>query len=81
MLRKASEPASVQYNGSEPIVISSEGKVNDYFNQKDNGSIKLLTKKNVKEVLEQVCGSSNAIENGQLDKVTIQQALEACDKH
>jgi hypothetical protein len=79
LLRKASDPSETQYIGSEPVVISSEGKIDDYFIRKNNGPLQLLTTKNVKEVLEKNCGSSAGIEAGKLDIAAVQKLVEACD--
>jgi hypothetical protein len=77
LLRKANEPSGVQYNGSEAIVVSSEGNIDDLFIRKAGGSLKLLTKANIKEVLG-VCAASFDTKNFDLENV--KKAVEACDK-
>jgi hypothetical protein len=74
LLRKASEP-SVQYNGADAIVVTSEGSVDDLFVKKADGTINLLTKKNYKEVLGACAGTIDAfsVEN-------VKKGVEACDK-
>ena len=76
LLRKASEPQGLQYNGPDAAVVSSEGNINDLFIRKQQGSLVLLTKKNIKEVL----GSSCTIDVATFDVGNIKKAVEACDK-
>ena len=82
LLRKANEPAGVQYNGNEPVVISSEGDVDDYFVKKGaDGSLQLLTNKNAKEVVGKFCSScATAIDATKFDLATVKKAIEDCDK-
>jgi len=65
----------VQYNGADAIVVSSEGSIDDLFVKKADGNIKLLTKKNYKEVLGDCAGTIDAfsVEN-------VKKSVEACDK-
>ena len=82
LLRKANEPAGVQYNGTEPVVISSEGNVDDYFVKKGTGaSLELITQKNVKEVLGKFCSKcAVAIDATKFDITAVKKAVEDCDK-
>lgn len=57
VLRKANEPSDIQYNGNDPIVITSEGKVDDIFIQANNTPLLLINKKNANEVLGKVCAA------------------------
>lgn len=81
LLRKASEPSGLQYNGSEAVVISSEGKVDDYFIKKNaNNSLQLLTKKNAAETFKSICPTCSASINADtFDLNNIKTALAACD--
>lgn len=74
LLRKASEPG-LQYNGTEAAVVSSEGKIDDLFVKKSDGSVKLLTKKNYKEVLGDCAGTIEAF-----GAEAVKKAVEGCDK-
>lgn len=74
LLRKASEP-STQYNGTDAIVVTSEGDIDDLFFKKNEDAMKLVTKKNYKEVLG-VCAGT--IETFNTDNV--KKAVEGCDK-
>jgi hypothetical protein len=83
LLRKANEPSGVQYNGVEPVVISSsEGDVDDYFAKKTNdASFYLLTSKTLKEVLGKFCSSCAITPDAtKFDIAAIKKAVEACDK-
>lgn len=82
LLRKANEPSGVQYNGSEAVVISSEGSIDDLFIKKNgDASLILLTKKNVKEVLGKVCNSCVSGMNAtKFDADTMKKVAEDCDK-
>lgn len=74
LLRKASEAAGVQFNGSEAVVVTSEGDIDDLFIKKAPGGLQLLTKKNAKELLGDCAG---AIEK--LDAETAKTLLASCD--
>jgi hypothetical protein len=74
LLRKASEP-SVQYNGTDAVVVTSEGNIDDLFVKKNNEGLKLVTKKNYKDVLGDCAGT---IETFTADNV--KKAVEGCDK-
>ncbi|MBL7738819.1 MAG: hypothetical protein JNK14_06335 [Chitinophagaceae bacterium] len=79
LLRKANEPAGVQYNGSDAVVVSSEGNVDDLFvRKKGEASLVLLTKKTAKEVLGKLC-SSCAGSMDAFDTEAAKKALAACD--
>lgn len=79
LLRKANEPANVQYNGTEAISITSDGKVDDLFVKKNSdGTVSLINKKTAKEVLASIC-SSCAPAGDNFDAPAIQKILEACD--
>lgn len=82
LLRKANEPSGVQYNGVEPVVVSSgEGNVDDYFIKKaSDASLYLLNSKNVKEVLGKICsGCVATIDATKFDITIIKKAVETCD--
>jgi hypothetical protein len=74
LLRKASEPQGLQYNGADAAVISSEGDIDDLFVRK-NGGLVLLTKKNIKDAL-----GNCSVDAVKFDAETIKKTLEACDK-
>lgn len=74
LLRKASEP-STQYNGTDAIVVTSEGSIDDLFYKKNEDAMKLVTKKNYKEVLGDCAGT---METFNADNV--KKAVEGCDK-
>ena len=82
LLRKANEPTGVQFNGTEPVVITSEGNVDDYFVKKGTtSSLQLLNQKNIKEVLGKICSSCAAtIDATKFDIAAIKKAIEDCDK-
>lgn len=83
LLRKASEASGVQYNGVEPVVISSsEGDIDDYFVKKTaDASYYLLTAKTAKEVLGKLCSScSTILDAAKLDIDAVRKTIEACDK-
>jgi hypothetical protein len=75
LLRKASEPQGLQYNGSEAAVVSSEGDIDDLFVRKNGGTLTLLTKKNSKDVLP-----GCAVDIAKFDAESIKKAVEGCDK-
>lgn len=79
LYRKANEPAAVQYNGSEAVAISSEGKVDDLFLRKTGSqSLQLITAKNFRDLLSASCGAcATGIQAG--DKDAIRKAVETCD--
>jgi hypothetical protein len=80
LLRKANEPSGVQYSGSNPVVVTSEGSVDDLFiRQTGNSSLQWLTKKNIKEALGKIC-SSCSIDAAKFDAETVKKAVEDCDK-
>ncbi|HEX2629647.1 MAG TPA: hypothetical protein VHM26_11560 [Chitinophagaceae bacterium] len=74
LLRKASEP-STQYNGTDAIVVTSEGDIDDLFVKKGETAMKLVTKKNYKEVLGD-CAGTIEVFNGE----NVKKAVEGCDK-
>lgn len=76
LLRKASEPSGVQYNGSDAVVVTSQGDIDDLFIKKEKNSPQLLTKKNAKEVLGD-CAAG--VETGKFDVDTVKKAVESCD--
>ncbi len=82
LLRKANEPAGVQYNGSDAVAVTSEGNIDDLFIRKSgDASLLLLTKKNAKEVLGKICSScATAIDAAKFDAETVKKAVEDCDK-
>lgn len=75
LLRKASEPSGVQYNGSDAVVISSQGDIDDLFVKNSNGSLQLLTKKNARQVLGDCAGDI-----AKLDAAVAKTVAEGCDK-
>jgi hypothetical protein len=75
LLRKASEPQGVQYNGADAAIVTSEGNIDDLFVKKNGGALTLLTKKNSKDVLP-----GCAIDAAKFDAETIKIAVQACDK-
>jgi hypothetical protein len=81
LLRKANEPAGVQHSGSNTIVVSSEGNIDDLFIRKNNDPApQLITNKNVKEILSTSCkGCAGTIEIGSIDIENLRKAVEACD--
>lgn len=81
LLRKANEPAGVQYNGSESVTVVSEGKVDDLFIRKNgDASLQILTKKNVKEVLGKICSTCVAsIDDTKFDAESAKKAVAGCD--
>lgn len=77
LLRKANQPSTVQYNGSEAMVISSEGNIDDLFIKKTSGALQLLTAKNISEILGQACpGIINA---GNFNIETVKATIANCD--
>lgn len=79
LLRKASEASGVQYNGSEAVMISSEGKIDDYFLKKNaSSSFELITKKNVQDVLKKLCATCTATVSS-FDAAGLRSALEGCE--
>ncbi len=78
LLRKANEPSGVQYNGSDAISITSEGNVDDLFIRKAGaGSLQLLTKNNVKEVLG---ACATGFDSGKFDSESVKKLVEDCNK-
>ena len=75
LLRKASEPAGVQYNGSEAVVVSSPGDIDDLFLKTQAGQ-QLLSKKNISEELGKVCPGI-VIEKFEME--VIKNALAKCE--
>jgi hypothetical protein len=82
LVRKANEPAGIQYVGNDPIAISSEGKIDDYFIGKAAGSpLLLLTKKNSKDLLGKICTNcGSTLDGAEFDIEKIKKALVECDK-
>lgn len=78
LLRKANEPSGIQYYGKEAIVVTSEGNIDDLFVRKGNGSLQLLTKKNWKEAIAQVCDKCNLDAAG-FDRDVLKKAVESCN--
>ena len=75
LLRKASKPAGLQYNGADAAVVSSDGDIDDLFVKSSKNGLQLLTKKNYKDILGQTC-------NPVIDSWTteaVSKAVEACD--
>jgi hypothetical protein len=82
LLRKASEPSGLQYNGSDAAVITSEGDIDDLLVKKENGNLKLLTTKNVKELLGNECpAAGQTASGGKLDAESLRKALTDCDSN
>ncbi|HUR64744.1 MAG TPA: hypothetical protein VMZ03_00205 [Chitinophagaceae bacterium] len=82
LLRKASTPSAIQYNGTEAIVAAGgEGDVDDYFIKRSGeASFQWLTKKNVKEVLGKFCSScKTAIDDTKFGEDAIRKAVADCD--
>lgn len=81
LLRKANEPASVQYSGSDAVVVSSEGKVDDLFIKKGtNQAPELVSGKKLKEILTSTCPSCvAALDTTSPDQQAIRKAVELCD--
>jgi hypothetical protein len=81
LLRKANEPNGIQYTGNEPIAISSQGSVDDYFIKKADSPFQILTKKNVIQVLKSLCVTcASANTTLQWDIAEIKKAVAECDK-
>ena len=79
LLRKASEPG-LQYNGSEAIVISSAGNIDDLFiKQTGSTSLQQVDKKNYKTVLKGICNTCTIADETKVDQSTIKKAVENCD--
>ncbi len=74
LLRRASNPPSVVYNGTEPVAVpSSEGKIDDLFiREKGANRISWLNKKNGKEVL---AGVGVSWDSESLDAESLKKAL------
>ncbi|MDP4264115.1 MAG: hypothetical protein Q8941_16425 [Bacteroidota bacterium] len=81
LLRKANEPAGIQYNGSDAVPINSEGNIDDLFIKKNSdASLQLITKKNIKEVLGSVCSSCAAtVDAAKFDAGSVKKAVAGCD--
>ncbi|MBL7745187.1 MAG: hypothetical protein JNN00_17055 [Chitinophagaceae bacterium] len=81
LLRKANEPAGVQYSGSDAVVVSSEGNVDDLFvRKKGEASLMLLTKKTAKEVLGKLCSScAGGVDASTFDAEAVKKAVAGCD--
>lgn len=82
LVRKASEPSGLQYNGTEPMVISSEGNIGDFLVKKTGEpTLYLLTKKNQQEVLGKLCGTCAAgIDETKFDAESVRKIVERCDQ-
>jgi hypothetical protein len=79
LLRKASEPG-IQYNGSEAIVISSPGSIDDLFiKQTGSTSLQPVDKKNYKTVLQSICSTCTIADETKVDQSAIKKAVESCD--
>jgi hypothetical protein len=81
LLRKANEPAGVQYSGSTAVVVTSDGNVDDLFiRKKSDPAPQLISMKNAKEILSASCVTcEGAIEITSLEKDALKKAVEACD--
>jgi hypothetical protein len=81
LLRKANEPAGVQYSGSNPVVVTSEGNVDDLFVRKSgDASLMLLTKKTVKEVVGKLCSNCAAgVDAAKFDAEAAKKVVADCD--
>jgi len=80
LLRKANEPSGVQYSGSNAVVVSSEGDVDDFFiRETGSPSLQWLTKKTIKEILGKSC-SSCSTEITNFDTEAVKKAIADCDK-
>lgn len=77
LLRKANEPASIQFEGREAIAITSEGDIDDLFLRKGNGALQLITKKNWKEAIAQLCDKCNT-DATSFDQEALKKAIESC---
>jgi hypothetical protein len=75
LLRKASEPQGLQYNGADAAVVSSEGDIDDLFVKKNGGTLTLLTKKNSKDVLP-----GCAVDVAKFDAESVKKAIETCNQ-
>ena len=78
LLRKASEPSGLQYNGSDAVVISSEGKIDDLFLKKENGTPQLVTTKNLGTLLGNTC--TYTLGSSRIDMEALKKILEQCDQ-
>jgi hypothetical protein len=82
LYRKANQSSGIQYNGTEPVMVSaSEGDVDDHFIKETRGSsFQLLTKKNVKEVLGKYCSSCKLpVDETKFDADAVKKAVADCD--
>jgi hypothetical protein len=78
LLRKASEPNGLQYNGTDAVVVSSEGNIDDLFLKKENGTPQLITSKNLGTLLGSACNYSQG--SSKIDMETLKNTLEQCDQ-
>jgi len=78
VLRKACEPSGLHYNGSEAVVITSEGSIDDLFIKKKTGGLQLLTSRNASELLGPTCAAA-LYGNGKLDIESVKKALTNCN--
>jgi len=76
LLRKANQPSDIQYNGTNPIVINSEGKIDDLFLKGPYGRLHLLSPKNWKEVLGTNCTVDDPAASFGVE--TIRRILDSC---
>lgn len=81
LLRKANEPAGVQYNGSDAVTVNSEGNIDDLFIKKNGEtSLQIVTKKNIKEVLSKICPTcAGNIDVTKFDTEAVKKAVTDCD--
>jgi hypothetical protein len=81
LLRKANEPAGVQYNGSDAVTVVSDGNIDDLFIKKNSeSSLQILTKKNAKDVLGKICSSCAAsVDATKWNVESAKKALADCD--
>ena len=83
LLRKASNPPVIQYNGSEPILVSSvEGSYDDYFIQTvSTKKLQLVRRKDFTKVFLAVCSDcatiSENVKTNKLGFAEIEQVVAA----
>ena len=89
LLRKASNASTIQYNGAEPISVSSgEGSYDDYFIQTaTDGKLKLVRRKDFKKIFEATCADcttlSEELRNEKISFAEIDRAVtiyNSCNK-
>ncbi|MBC7946476.1 MAG: hypothetical protein H7Y42_01250 [Chitinophagaceae bacterium] len=80
LLRKANEPSTVQYSGSEAVVVNSEGSIDDLFIRKTGEtSLQLLSRKNLKDVLGSVCNNCITNDTQKIDLESMKKLIAECD--